>query len=139
MPQREARPSPRTERQRRHPHAPPPLGARRSPLHVPTATPPLDEQPSRDAYGDVEAYLPFGNVQARNGLQARVEVPLLVRVLRPDGLFVHETPAAQHLAHPVRSFGRTLPWGDVPELVRDRAALLWAARRKRATAEELDG
>lgn len=52
------------------------------------------------------------------------------RVLRDGGLFVHETRAAQRLAHPARSFGRTLPWGDVPELVPDRGAVLWGARRK---------
>ncbi len=54
----------------------------------------------------------------------------IARVLVPGGLFAHETPAAQHLAHPVRSFGRTLPWASVPSLVRERAALLWSLRRK---------
>ncbi|MEP7001217.1 MAG: class I SAM-dependent methyltransferase [bacterium] len=54
----------------------------------------------------------------------------IARVLRTGGLFVHETPVAQHLAHPVRSFGRTLPWAQVPSLVRDRSAVLWAVRRK---------
>ena len=44
------------------------------------------------------------------------------RVLRDGGLFVHETRVAQRLAHPVRSFGRTLPWRDVPELAPDRSA-----------------
>lgn len=52
------------------------------------------------------------------------------RVLREGGLFVHETRVAQRLAHPVRSLGRTLPWRDVPELVPDRSAVLWAVRRK---------
>jgi SAM-dependent methyltransferase len=52
------------------------------------------------------------------------------RVLRPGGLFVHETRVAQSLAHPVRSFGRMLPWGTVPSLVRDRSRLLWGMRRK---------
>jgi ubiquinone/menaquinone biosynthesis C-methylase UbiE len=52
------------------------------------------------------------------------------RVLRSGGLFVHETRVAQCLAHPVRSFGRTLPWGTVPSLVRDRGSLLWGMRRK---------
>lgn len=56
----------------------------------------------------------------------------VARVLRPGGLFVHETRVAQHLAHPVRSFGRTLPWAAVPQLVRDRAAVLWGVRRKTA-------
>ena len=54
------------------------------------------------------------------------------RVLRPGGLFVHETPIAQHLAHPVRSFLRSLPWADAPWFERDRAAVLWAAHRKRS-------
>jgi SAM-dependent methyltransferase len=52
------------------------------------------------------------------------------RVLRDGGLFVHETRVAQRLAHPVRSFGRALPWASVPSLVRDRGAVLWAVRRK---------
>jgi SAM-dependent methyltransferase len=52
------------------------------------------------------------------------------RVLRPGGLFVHETPVSQLLAHPVRSFGRTLPWFAAPALRRHRMAILWAARRK---------
>jgi SAM-dependent methyltransferase len=67
---------------------------------------------------------------AEGARQALAEV---ARVLRPGGLFVHETPVAQHLAHPIRSFGRTLPWGAVPELVRDRAAVLWAGRRRVAS------
>jgi len=54
----------------------------------------------------------------------------VARVLRPGGLFVHETRAAQRLAHPLRSFGRALPWWTVPSLVPDRSAVLWAARRK---------
>lgn len=52
------------------------------------------------------------------------------RVLRDDGLFVHETRVAQRLAHPVRSFGRALPWAEVPSLVADRSAVLWGVRRK---------
>jgi SAM-dependent methyltransferase len=63
----------------------------------------------------------------------------VTRVLRPGGLFVHETPVAQHLAHPRRSFGRRLPWSAVPALVRDRAAVLWAARRKVARRGDADG
>lgn len=54
----------------------------------------------------------------------------VARVLRPGGLFVHETPVSQHLAYPVRSFGRRLPWREVPVLERSRTALLWSARRK---------
>ena len=52
------------------------------------------------------------------------------RVLGDGGLFVHETRVAQCLAHPLRSFGRALPWAEVPSLVRDRSAMLWTARRK---------
>ena len=54
----------------------------------------------------------------------------IARVLAPGGIFVHETPLAQHIAHPVRSLGRSLPWRFVPSLVRDRTALLWSVRRK---------
>jgi SAM-dependent methyltransferase len=52
------------------------------------------------------------------------------RVLRVGGLFVHETRVAQHLAHPIRSFGRRLPWGTVSTLAPERSALLWTARRR---------
>lgn len=52
------------------------------------------------------------------------------RVLRRGGTFVHETPIAQHLAHPIRSFLRTLPWSDAPWFERSRTAMLWTARRR---------
>ena len=64
----------------------------------------------------------------RHGAHAALEQ--VARVLRPGGLFAHETPLAQHLAHPVRSFARTLPWREVPVLVRERVAGLWATRRR---------
>jgi ubiquinone/menaquinone biosynthesis C-methylase UbiE len=54
------------------------------------------------------------------------------RVLRPGGVFVHETPVSQFLAHPVRSFGRVLRWFTAPTLRRHRMAVLWAARQKTA-------
>lgn len=62
---------------------------------------------------------------------ARDALSEIARVLCVGGLFVHETPVAQHLAHPVRSFGRTLPWSAVPALQRARTAVLWSMRRKR--------
>ena len=65
-----------------------------------------------------------GTYGARNALR---EVD---RVLRPGGWFVHETRIAQRLAHPVRSFGRRLPWKDVPALAAHRSSVLWAVRRK---------
>lgn len=61
---------------------------------------------------------------------ARTALAEIARVLRPGGLFVHETPVAQHLAHPVRSFGRSLPWRATPTLARGRTALLWSVRRR---------
>jgi ubiquinone/menaquinone biosynthesis C-methylase UbiE len=56
----------------------------------------------------------------------------VARVLREGGLFVHETRMSQMLAHPVRSFGRRLPWRAVPALDARRTALLWSVREKRS-------
>lgn len=67
-----------------------------------------------------------GSVGARKALRE------IARVLRPGGLLIHETRVAQHLAHPVRSFGRRLPWSSQPRLVVERGALLWSMRRKAA-------
>ncbi|MGH7512743.1 MAG: class I SAM-dependent methyltransferase [Gemmatimonadales bacterium] len=55
----------------------------------------------------------------------------IARVLAPGGLFVHETPLSQLLAHPLRSFGRRMPWRSAPGFERHRGALLWTARRRR--------
>jgi SAM-dependent methyltransferase len=54
----------------------------------------------------------------------------IARVLRVGGLFVHETRVAQHLAHPVRSLGRRLPWRELPALAPEREAVLWTARQR---------
>lgn len=52
------------------------------------------------------------------------------RVLVPGGFLVYETVAAQLLSHPIRSFGKKLPWKAIPTLLPDRHAGLWATRRK---------
>lgn len=52
------------------------------------------------------------------------------RVLRVGGLFAHETPIAQRLAHPVRSLRVRLPFTAVPMLAPERSAVLWAVRRR---------
>jgi SAM-dependent methyltransferase len=51
----------------------------------------------------------------------------VARLLAPGGVFVEETRLSQLLSHPVRSFGRSLPWARVPELRRVRTGLLWAS------------
>jgi SAM-dependent methyltransferase len=61
---------------------------------------------------------------------ARAALAEIARVLRPGGLFIHETPVAQHLAHPIRSFGRSLPWKTTPGLRPYQRAVLWSMRRK---------
>jgi ubiquinone/menaquinone biosynthesis C-methylase UbiE len=58
----------------------------------------------------------------------------IARVLAPGGLLVHETPLSQLLSHPIRSFGRRIPWRSAPLLPRHRTAILWSARRRAAGA-----
>jgi ubiquinone/menaquinone biosynthesis C-methylase UbiE len=55
----------------------------------------------------------------------------IARVLAPGGLFIHETPVSQLLSHPVRAFGRRLPWKGFACFERQRTAVLWSARRRR--------
>jgi len=54
----------------------------------------------------------------------------IARVLIPGGHFATETPISQLISHPVRSFGRRLPWGAAPALRRVRHAGLWELRRR---------
>jgi ubiquinone/menaquinone biosynthesis C-methylase UbiE len=58
----------------------------------------------------------------------------IARVLASGGLFVQETPLSQLLSHPVRSFGRRIPWRHRPLFERHRTALLWTARRRAMAA-----
>jgi ubiquinone/menaquinone biosynthesis C-methylase UbiE len=76
----------------------------------------------------VDLVIDFGTCyHIHDAASALLEV---ARVLRPGGLFVHETPVSQLMAHPIRSFGRRLPWKRVPSLRRTRTALLWSARTR---------
>ncbi len=52
------------------------------------------------------------------------------RVLCKGGRYIHETRANQLISHPVRSWGRVLPWHAAPRLVPVRHACLWASRVK---------
>jgi ubiquinone/menaquinone biosynthesis C-methylase UbiE len=61
----------------------------------------------------------------------------IARVLAPGGLFVHETPLAQWMAHPLRTAGRSLPWRAAPSLTSWRWAGLWGVRVKQAGTEAL--
>lgn len=83
------------------------------------------------AGGRFDVVIDFGTCyHASDTMQGRrAALGEVARVLCEGGLFVHETRVAQRLAHPVRSYGRRLPWSAVPTLVRDRSAMLWATRR----------
>jgi len=59
----------------------------------------------------------------------------IARVLAPGGLFIHETPVSQLLSHPVRAFGRRLPWKRFACFERQRTAVLCSARRRRVLRE----
>jgi ubiquinone/menaquinone biosynthesis C-methylase UbiE len=61
---------------------------------------------------------------------ARLALDEIARVLVSGGLFAHETPLAQHLAHPIRSFARSLPWAGAP-FDFERTGGLWSLRRRR--------
>ena len=59
------------------------------------------------------------------------------RVLDLGGTFIHETPIAQLLAHPIRTLGNDLPWQATYDLKPERSALLWASRTKSHTSVSL--
>ena len=56
----------------------------------------------------------------------------IARVLTVSGLFIYETGLNQFLSHPIRSFGKRIPWNSAPELKPHRARLLWSSRIKQA-------
>jgi SAM-dependent methyltransferase len=79
--------------------------------------------------GRFDVVIDFGTCYHVSGGRegARLALGEIARVLAPGGVFVHETPVAQHLAHPLRSFARTLPWNDAP-FTFQRTGVLWSAR-----------
>jgi ubiquinone/menaquinone biosynthesis C-methylase UbiE len=79
--------------------------------------------------GSFDLVVDFGTCyHIARATQALAEI---ARVLAPGGLFVHETPLSQLFAHPLRSFGRRMPWRSASGFERHRGALLWTARRRR--------
>lgn len=81
--------------------------------------------------GSFDLVVDFGTCyHIARAAQALAEV---ARVLAPGGLFVHETPLSQLFAHPLRSFGRRMPWRSAPGFERHRGALLWTARRRQGS------
>ena len=86
--------------------------------------------------GSFDVVIDFGTCYHVGGGQSGRLAALneIARVLRVGGLFVHETRVAQHLAHPIRSLGRRLPWLAVPLLAPARQAVLWTARRRAGIA-----
>jgi ubiquinone/menaquinone biosynthesis C-methylase UbiE len=79
--------------------------------------------------GSFDLVVDFGTCyHIARAAQALAEI---ARVLAPGGLFVHETPLSQLFAHPLRSFGRRMPWQSAPGFERHRGAVLWTARRRR--------
>lgn len=53
----------------------------------------------------------------------------IARVLTPSGVFVTETPLNQLFAHPIRTRGRSLPWGG-SGLAPLRHVGMWQTRRR---------
>jgi ubiquinone/menaquinone biosynthesis C-methylase UbiE len=82
------------------------------------------------ASGEFDVVIDFGTCYHVDAPESAIRE--ISRVLAPGGSFIHETPFAQLLAHPVRTSGRRLPWRASSELVFDRAAVLWASRRKQS-------
>jgi ubiquinone/menaquinone biosynthesis C-methylase UbiE len=80
------------------------------------------------ADGEFDVVIDFGTCYHIDEPDAAIRE--VARVLRDGGVFIHEGPLAQLIAHPIRSRRRTLPWSATEELIGERQALLWASRRK---------
>lgn len=80
------------------------------------------------ADGSFDMVVDFGTCyHISNPQQALREI---ARCLTEGGLFVHETPVSQTIAHPISRSSRVLPWAAVPQLHRRKMALLWSCRVK---------
>ena len=82
--------------------------------------------------GSFDIVIDFGTCYHISNSEAALHE--IARVLDNGGLFIYETPVNQLMSHPVRSFGKTLPWIAVPNMRRLRARLLWSSRVKLAGA-----
>jgi ubiquinone/menaquinone biosynthesis C-methylase UbiE len=80
------------------------------------------------ADGSFDIVIDFGTCYHISNSEAALRD--IVRVLDRRGLFVYETPANQLISHPIRSFGRTLPWGAAQDLRPHKARILWSSRIK---------
>jgi ubiquinone/menaquinone biosynthesis C-methylase UbiE len=80
------------------------------------------------ADGDFDVVIDFGTCYHID--QPGAALREIARVLDAGGVFIHELPLAQLIAHPLRSRGRRLPWSECVELTAERRAGLWGSRRK---------
>jgi len=70
--------------------------------------------------------------------RSELAVAEVQRVLSDGGVFGYETPANQLLSHPIRSFGRSLPWESAKSLRPQLRRLLWSTRVKAPERKRLD-
>ena len=80
------------------------------------------------ADGDFDVVIDFGTCYHID--QPAAALREIARVLDAGGVFIHESPLAQLIAHPLRTRGRRLPWSECAELTSVRRAGLWGSRRK---------
>ena len=80
------------------------------------------------ADGDFDVVIDFGTCYHID--QPGDALREIARVLHIGGLFIHESPLAQLIAHPLRSGGRRLPWSECAELTGEKRAGLWGSHCK---------